>query len=190
MIVVPNDRKILLYGPAMINVECDYISREDAAGLPALKEYMVSLMRQWSAIGLSAPQVGVFKQFFVFEMQGGSIMEMVNPEITLMRGKEVLGMEACLSLPPSHNECLVPRMEHITVEYGTSIEPHLRRSVDLSYRDAVVAQHEKDHLTGNFFFDRVPTANKRKVLDLFNNWKLENNVNGKDNSRSFATTCA
>lgn len=190
MIVVPTDRRILLYGPEMINVECDYVSREDAGALPSLKDYMVSVMRQWSAIGLAAPQIGVFKQYVVFEMQGGAVMDMVNPEITWMRGKEVMGMEACLSVPPSHNECLVPRMQHVTVEFGTSIEPHLRRGVDLSYRDAVLAQHECDHLTGTFFFDRISNSAKSKAIDLYNQWRLQNNVSEKNNSRSFATACA
>jgi peptide deformylase len=189
MIVVPTDRKIMLYGPEMINVECEYVDREDAAALPSLRDYMISVMREWSAIGLSAPQVGIFKNFFVFEMQGGSIVDMVNPEITWMRGKEVMGMEACLSVPPTHNECAVPRMEFITVQHGTALEPHLRREVDLSYRDSVVAQHEYDHLTGTFFFDRVDQSKRRKVLDLFHQWKVEHNLTEKINSRSFATTC-
>jgi peptide deformylase len=190
MIVVPTDRKIMLYGPEMINVECEYIDQEDAASLPALREYMVSLLREWTAIGLSAPQVGVFKNYFIFEMQGGSIIDMVNPEITGMRGREVVGVEACLSVPPRHNDCPVARQEHVTVEYGTSLEPHLRRKLDLSYRDAVVAQHEADHLTGTFFFDRVDQGKRRKVLDLFHQWKVEHNVNEKINSRSFATACS
>lgn len=191
MIVVPTDRKILLYGPAMVNVECEYVTREDEAALPQLREYMVSLMREWSAIGLSAPQVGVFKQFFVFEQQSGAVIDMVNPDIVTMRGKEVIGMEACLSVPPSHNQCRVARMEHITVKYGTSLEPRLARHIDLSYRDAAAAQHECDHLTGNFFFDRVSNGEKHKALESFHQWKRENNIDEKKvNSRSFATACA
>lgn len=190
MIAVPNDRRVLLYGPEMVNVESEWVHKEDVGALPQLRDYMISVMREWSGLGLAAPQVGVFKQFFVFEMQGGAVIDMVNPEIVHMRGREVMGTEACISVPPSHNTCLVPRMEYITVEYGDSREPFLRKKIELTFRDAAVAQHEYDHLTGNFFFDRVADLTKSKVLDSFNKWKVENHIGEKENSRSFAPACA
>lgn len=171
----------------MVNVETEYVTRDEAAQLPALREYMITTMRQWSGIGLSAPQIGISKAYFVFELQSGAVIDMVNPEIVHMRGREVLGTEACLSVPPARNECLVPRMEHITVAYGTSSEPQIRRNIDLSFRDAAVAQHECDHLTGNFFFDRVSGLTKRNVLALFDKWKMENKDAVENDTRSFTT---
>lgn len=176
MIVVPRDGKVLLYGPAMANVVSEPILKKEYDILPQLREYMVSVMRSSRSRGLSAPQVGVFKQFLIFERSDGEIIDMVNPEITQMYGRELPSMEACLSLPPDGNGCLVPRMQTIGVEFESSAMPGLAQEVILDGPDAVVAQHEIDHLTGTFFFERASNVAKRHVLERYKKWKEERNV--------------
>lgn len=188
MIVVPTDNRIWLYGPAMDDVESELVLSEEFEQLVPLRDYMRKMLKKHRAIGLAAPQVGVFKQVFIFETASGEIVNLVNPEITLMRGKEVFAMEACLSVPPLNNQCPVPRMQNITVEHSTVEEPGRVRDSVLKGRDAVVAQHEIDHLTGTFFFDRVSSGYRINVLDRFNKWKRENLVHAKADSPSKLTT--
>lgn len=179
MIVVPNDGNIWLYGPALDDVESELVFEEDYDQLPELRKYMLEMMRKTKAIGLAAPQVGVFKRFILVEMADGGVMDMINPDIVSMTGKEIMGVEGCLSVPPAGNDCAVPRMQRIIVECSTSHSPKQIGNVVLGNRDAVITQHEIDHLTGTFFFDRVSTAVKRNVLDRFNHWKMENLPNEK-----------
>jgi peptide deformylase len=188
---IPNDGKVWKYGPLMRHVESLLVQPADYEQLPELRDYMISVMNRHNGIGIAAPQVGVFIQLVVIEDRQGDIISMVNPTITKMHGLEKQRFEACLSLPPSGNGCLVPRMEYITVEYATVEKPHIKITRDMRATDSVVAQHEIDHLYGVFFIDRVGEKRRREVLNSFEKWKQENeNPRRKkiaeDHSRSFA----
>lgn len=189
MIVVPTDRRINLYGPAMVNVVSSPVDPSDYQQLPALRDYMVSMMRQFGGIGLAAPQVGVYKRFFVMEQLDGMVMDLVNPEITRMVGKEIVGIEGCLSLPPAQNGCKVPRQQTVYIEYESAVLPGFAQEIVFSERDAVVAQHEIDHLDGTFFIDRVGSIPRRLVLEKYEKWKSERNTDGKATARSQPLHC-
>jgi peptide deformylase len=189
MITVPDTYKIWLYGSKRINVESEPVWAEDYDQLPELYEYMRKCMRLFNGMGIAAPQVGVFKQYCLVERLDGTVIEMVNPEITRMYGKEIEGFEACLSLPPGGNGCLVPRQEFISVEYGT------RNTRTPTYgvfggRDSIVAQHEIDHLTGTFFIDRASRVAKQKVLEAFENYRKVKFNYAENNSRSLSPAFA
>lgn len=188
MIVIPKDGEVFLYGERMINVESAYVDTSSYTQLPALRDYMMRTMREHNGVGIAAPQVGVFEQVIVFDRRDGTTFDMVNPEITRMYGKEITGFEASLSVLPFGNGCEVPRMEIIEVDYQSVAEPETVRSITLSGKDAVIAQHEIDHLNGTFFFDRVSATARRKVLEQFSKWKKENQQNAKEHPR-LLTAC-
>lgn len=188
MIAVPKDRRIWLY-PDLDNIESDLVATEDLIYLPELKDYMVSMMFERDAVGLSAPQVGIFKQFFVMRSTSGEVVEMINPEIVRMTGKELLGEEACLSVPPGGNRCLVPRMQKVVCEYWRIGSPKFMLTASWENQDAVVIQQEIDHLTGTFFFDRVGNAVRQKVLEEFNRWK-EVQINARTKPSSSQSVAA
>ena len=171
MIEVPSNGKILVYGPGMANVESYPVRQDEYRELAALREYMLKLMRKSNGIGLAAPQVGVFKQFMVMERADGTVMDLVNPEIVKMYGRELMNEEGCLSVPPAGNNCKVPRMEFVSVEYRTVENFGMPQEILFGQRDSAVAQHEIDHLTGTFFFDRVGRSQKSMVLSKLNDWK-------------------
>ena len=155
MIVVPTDGRIWLYGPELDDVESEPVFEEDHAQLPALRDYMLDLMNKYNGVGIAAPQVGVFKQFILVRMSDGDVVELINQEIREMYGKEIMGYEGCLSVPPSGNGCLVPRMERITVECSTTQQPKVISTIALGRRAAVVVQHEIDHLEGILYVDKA-----------------------------------
>lgn len=189
MIVVPTDRRINLYGPAMVNTVSSPVDSSDYKQLPALRDYMISMMRKHGGLGLAAPQIGVYKQFFVMEQRDGMVMDMVNPQITRMVGKEIVGIEGCLSLPPANNGCKVPRQQTVYIEYESAVLPGFAQEIVLSERDAVVAQHEIDHLFGTFFVDRVGSIARRLVLENYEKWKSERTTNVKAATRSQPVHC-
>lgn len=183
MIVIPNGGEIFLYGERLVNVESAYVDTSSYSQLPGLRGYMLEMMWKNNGIGIAAPQVGVFEQVLVFDRKDGTTFDMVNPDITRMYGKEIVGFEACLSGPPFGNGCEVPRMEIVEVDYQSIDDPETVRSITLSGQDAVVAQHEIDHLNGTFFFDRVSATARRKVLEQFAKWQKENQRNAKEHPR-------
>lgn len=161
--------RLLLYGPETINHSAGPITPRDVDFLLRLKEQMTELMLFCQGRGLSAPQVGIPKRFVIVKLQSGEIIELINPEIKRLYGKEEYFPESCLSLPPYDNECRVPRTDCVDVEYGRigSLVMHTR---SFAREDARLVQHELDHLTGTFFVDRVPEKRRRPVLERFEAW--------------------
>jgi len=190
MIEIPKRERLLIYGPQMINHKCEDVGFDEYDSLPELRTYMLSIMRQNNGSGLAAPQVGVFKNFFVMEMRDRSVVDVVNPEIVQMYGHEIDGFEACLSIPPVGNGCKVPRPQKIKIEFGTSQNPHWREVYELQGMDAVVAQHELDHLTGTFFIDRVNDVRKKEVLRLFGSWRIQQAIYLASKEKHLAENCS
>ena len=178
--------RLLTYGPSMNNILSAPIEKSECSEIQELFEYMVDVLRKTERIGLSAPQIGLFRQFLVVDTKEDSVIGLVNPEITRMYGREINDFERCSSLPPTGNECRIRRLEVVDVEASLVSSPHVRRKLTFRGEEARIVQHELDHLTGTFFIDRVSDCQKRDVLDRFNNWKsmrraqmrkVEENVN-------------
>ncbi len=171
MFSIPKKPQLLYYGTNMAGVESDPVDPSEFEGLSELRTYMLRVMQENKGIGLSACQVGVFKQFFIFETKEGDVLDFVNPEIERFYGAEREGFESCLSIPPFSNGCLVFRMQHIILTAATVKYPQHRQTWRFSTIDARVVQHEVDHLWGTFFIDRVSSKRRTDVLDAFNSWK-------------------
>jgi peptide deformylase len=179
MIEVPKDGKLLLYGPALINVVSTPLFGDDFFAVPKLREYMTEIMRKYKGAGLAAPQVGVFKEYLIYDNGIGGVAEIINPTIVGMYGKEASHSEGCLSLPPPNNMCLVPRMETIIVEHQPASGGFPMQTTTFHAEQAAVVQHEMDHLSGTFFIDRISLGLRKQVLDQFHRWKKEIRQNDK-----------
>lgn len=97
---------------------------------------MVQLLRETKAAGLAAPQVGIDARFFVTAW--GEFF--VNPEI-VDADNAVYSVEGCLSLPEV--TCCKRRWKTIRLADGRKYEGF----------QAVVIQHELDHLNGVLITD-------------------------------------
>jgi peptide deformylase len=78
------------------------------------------------------------------------LLALINPVISRSEGKR-LGREGCLSIPDFTGN--VVRAEKITVNAMTTNGAQTR--VEAEGFEAVVLQHEIDHLDGILFLDRV-----------------------------------
>lgn len=116
-------------------------------------------------VGIAAPQIGVLSRIAVVDTSrnpkhpaGHGLLLLVNPRIVAQGGEQFF-REGCLSLPDYTAN--IRRFQSVTVEAldldGTPI------SVDAEGFEAVVLQHEVDHLDGLLFLDRVANAK----TDLF-----------------------
>ena len=122
---------------------------------------MVETMYDASGVGLAAPQVGVQKRLFTYDVGEGPQV-LINPEIVETEG-EWAYEEGCLSIPGFHFEIVRPKLVTIT-------------GVDIDGDDVVIQGdellgrvflHELDHLDGVLMLDRLdPDERKRALREL------------------------
>ncbi len=122
-----------------------------------LKE-MSEIMYTQDGVGLAAPQVGILKTFFLYDI-GEKLNIVVNPEI-LEKSKETeIGQEGCLSIPNIYEE--ISRSTKIKVKYE---DQHGNIFIkELTDYEARVFQHESDHLHGKLFIDYLSLIKRRTL---------------------------
>lgn len=117
---------------------------------------MLETMYAAPGVGLAAPQVGRNIRLLVMDPAGKDEEKrprvLVNPELTLSGEEVVSEQEGCLSVPLNYRAD-VKRMSRVRLRAmdldGRAIDE------DLDGFDAIVVQHEYDHLDGILFIDRI-----------------------------------
>ena len=121
-----------------------------------------------AGVGLAAIQVNVLKRMFVIYYQDGNDIiqyQLVNPRIieTSIKHCALEGGEGCLSVDKEHKG-LVHRYFKIKMEAFDALQNKNILIVARGY-DAVVLQHEYDHLDGKFYYDHINKNNPDSPLD-------------------------
>lgn len=132
----------------------------------ALAERMKEIMYlNKGCVGLAAPQLGALKRMVVIDVSANKkagenhgLLVMADPVILHSEGKAA-GREGCLSVPDFTGNVI--RSESVKVRY-TDINGDEKEFLTCGF-EAVVIQHELDHLDGILFMDRI--ANVKR--DLF-----------------------
>jgi peptide deformylase len=124
---------------------------------------MAETMYDAPGVGLAAPQVGDARRIIVVDSgeEGGSgLLKMVNPVIA-ERSKEILHWnETCLSVPDL--EVKVERSKRVLVRWVDAFgNPNEREFQNF---EAVIVQHELDHLIGTVLLDRVSRFRKSRYM--------------------------
>lgn len=139
--------------------------RDDEFGeaLETLTADMAETMYAAPGVGLAAPQVGDARRILVLdsgEEEGSGLLKMVNPEV-IARSKETIPWrETCLSVPEFEVE--VQRARHITVSWRTPSGAEVQR--DFHDFEAVIFQHELDHLMGTILLDKVSRFRRSRYV--------------------------
>ena len=120
-----------------------------------------------SGVGMAAIQVGVLKRMFViyYEKEDGLVQyQLVNPQIieTSVKKCALENGEGCLSVP-EHHQGLVHRYYKIKMRAFDALTNE-DIIISASGYDAVVLQHEYDHLDGKFYYDRINPLNPDSKL--------------------------
>jgi peptide deformylase len=122
------------------------------ADLQRLVDDLFETLYATRSIGLAATQVDVHRQVIVIDVssRGTDPQVFINPEIVSRRG---MGMveEGCLSLP-GVNESVKRALKVRVRSFDRQGVPYEH---DLEGILAVCLQHEKDHLAGVLFIDRL-----------------------------------
>ena len=114
-----------------------------------LLDDMHDTLKQKDGIGLAAVQIGVLRRVVVIEYEG-TVMELINPEITEREGEQCEN-EACLSLPPKAGKTVRPKTVKVRAQNRNG-NWCLYKGTDLLARCFC---HEIDHLDGKLYTDRL-----------------------------------
>ena len=147
--------EIRTFGDPVLKTPAAAVTQIDGKIARLVDDMFDTLYASDSGIGLAAPQIGVQKQIFIWEVDDEA-MVIINPEIVESRGEWVYD-EGCLSIPGLYVEMLRPNevlMRGLDLD-GNELE------IEASELMGRLFQHELDHLNGMLMFDRM-TADQRK----------------------------
>ncbi len=150
--------EIRTYGDPVLKTPAAAITDIDGKVARLVDDMFETLYTSDSGIGLAAPQIGVQKQIFVWEIDDQP-MVIINPEIVESRGEWVYD-EGCLSIPGLYVEMLRPNevlMRGRTLD-GNEIE------IEADELMGRLFQHELDHLHGVLMFDRMSPDQRKAAL--------------------------
>ena len=146
---------IVLYPDPRLGRTCEPVA-EITPEIKQLAEDMLETMYAAPGVGLAAPQVGRLISMVVYDPaekdQPRNPQVLVNPEVTLTGETITSRQEGCLSVPLDYRA---------DVERSSSV--HLKcldlegRTVerDIDGFEAIIVQHETDHLKGVLFIDKI-----------------------------------
>jgi peptide deformylase len=148
------------------------VVEEITPDLVPLVHGMYETMERAEGVGLAAPQVGVRKRLFTYDLhEGDGPGVVINPEIVDTSG-EIEYEEGCLSVPGFRFP--IVRADRVTM-----------RGLDLDGEEVVLEgddllarmiQHEIDHLDGVLLLDRLEPDVRRAALRELRTRQLDANA--------------
>ena len=156
--------KIRLFGDPVLRERAAEVTEFDPS-LARFGQDLLETMREAHGVGLAAPQVGVLKRLFAYDVaedEEGRRREsgvLVNPEIVHREGEQT-GLEGCLSFPGMYYDCT--RSMFVVVDARDVTGRRLR--VQGQGVLARVFQHEIDHLDGVLFIDHLSRADRKRAM--------------------------
>src|SRR2546421_2003794 len=121
---------------------------------------MVDALHEAAGLGLAAPQVGVQKRLFVYELPDDSGPKViVNPVISEARGEWSYD-EGCLSVPGLYFPIVRPKEVHLT---GYDLDGN-EVSIEADEITARLFQHELDHLEGRLLLELLTPEQRKEAM--------------------------
>ena len=127
--------------------------------LAALARDMVETMHVAHGLGLAAPQVGVQKRLFVYQLPEQEPVTVINPVIAEQRD-EWEYEEGCLSVPGLYFPIVRPKEIHLT---GYDLDGN-ELSIEADEIEARCLQHELDHVDGTLLLDRLDKQQRKAAM--------------------------
>jgi peptide deformylase len=182
-------RKIVIYPAEILRQKTTDIKNVDKKLLLEVEDLKKILQGGDNAAGLAAPQIGLIKRFFGSKELGkGETNIFINPKIEKVYGEKVYPkivtepadakamageedfLEGCLSFPGFFGT--VKRFLKIDVSWDEIEKGKLvRKNKSLGGFEAIVWQHESDHLDGVVFIDHIKEEGGKFFKDV--NGKME-----------------
>jgi len=171
-------RKIVIYPAEILKEKTGEIKSVDKKLLVEIEDLKKILKNGDNAAGLAAPQIGLNKRFFGSKELGkGDVKVFINPKIEKIYGEKVYPklidenkkeedfLEGCLSFPGFFGT--VKRFLKIEVSWQEIEKGKLvTKNKILDGFEAIVWQHESDHLEGIVFIDHIKEENGKFFKDI------------------------
>ena len=149
--------RIRVFGDPVLRQRAADVEEIDAK-IVRLSEEMVETMYAAPGVGLAAPQVGIERRIFVYDVGEGPVT-VVNPRIVESRG-EWEYEEGCLSVPDLHWPIVRPKEVHLV---GLDLEGN-ELSIEGDELLGRVLQHEVDHLDGILLLERLDKDQRKQAM--------------------------
>jgi len=150
---------IRLFGDPVLKQKAAEITDVDAT-LARLADDMIVTLQDAAGLGLAAPQVGVQKRLFVYDLRDDAGPKViVNPTISEARG-EWTYEEGCLSVPGLAWDIIRPKEVHLT---GYDLDGN-EVSIEADELTARLFQHELDHLDGILLLERLDADTRKSAM--------------------------
>jgi len=149
--------RIRVVGDPVLRQRASEVTEIDGR-LAKLAEDMIATMYDAPGVGLAAPQVGVEKRLFVYDVGEGP-RTVVNPEIVEATG-EWTYEEGCLSVPGLSWPITRPKQVLLR---GLDLDGN-ELEIEADELEARCFQHEVDHLDGVLLIERLDPDTRREAL--------------------------
>jgi peptide deformylase len=171
--------EIRTYGDPVLNVRADDVT--DITGkIVRLADSMLQAMYKAPGIGLAAPQIGVQKQIFVYDVDERPTV-LINPRIVESSGEWVFD-EGCLSIPGLYVELVRPKevlLEAVDLD-GNEVR------IEADELLARLFQHELDHLNGVLMFEHMTDDQRKEAMREYR--RLSESAAGARETKRIALT--
>jgi peptide deformylase len=156
---------VRVYGDPVLKQVARDVDQVDGS-LVRLVDDMVETMYDSEGAGLAAPQVGVQKRLFVYDVGEGP-QAVINPTIVEVGGEWYYD-EGCLSIPGLRLGIVRPNQVHIR---GYDLEG-VEISIEADEFLGRVFQHEVDHLDGVLMLERLEDDTRKQALRVLRDRSL------------------
>ncbi len=152
--------QIRLFGDPVLTQRATEITDVDGS-LVQLASDMVHTLHDADGLGLAAPQVGVGKRLFVYQLREDDSVPItiINPTIAESRGEWEFD-EGCLSIPGLFFPIVRPKEVHLT---GYDLDGNTI-SIEADEVLARCFQHELDHLDGKLLIDMLDKSQRKAAM--------------------------
>lgn len=153
---------VIKMGNPILREVCQAIPLVDITNdeLQTFIDDLIDTMRDKNGAGIAASQVGQLKRIFIMECDHNprypdrtdfALTVAINPTIKVVGDAMVDSWEGCLSIPGLRG--MLPRSAKVELSAYDRQGNRFVRTIEGF--EAVVAQHELDHLNGTLFVDRM-----------------------------------
>ena len=151
--------QIRLFGDPVLKQRAAEVTEVDGR-LVRLVEDMIDTMYEARGAGLAAPQVGVQKRLFVYDLHDDvGPRTIINPTIAASDGEWTFE-EGCLSIPGLFFPITRPKTIHLV---GLDLDGN-EVSIEADEYEARVYQHELDHLEGRLLLELLEPDQRKQAL--------------------------
>ena len=164
-------RKVLVYPNPLLKEIAEDVKEIDDKIKSVIQDLIDTMEDSGHSVGIAAPQIGELYRIIVIDASKNKKcnnhhgrMVLINPEILKWEGM-LQFREGCMSVPDYTGN--VNRARKVVVQYQN--ESFETTVIEAEEFEAVLLQHEIDHLDGVLFVDRIIS----KRTDLFRRKKYK-----------------